>query len=298
MLGEAYSSKLSPWLALGNVSPRLIYSEVKRYEAIRGIANKSTYWLIFELVWRDFFRFICSKYGSKIFFPGGAKGLKTNWSLDRDKIERWKNGKTGKPLVDANMRELKATGFMSNRGRQNVASYLVLDLNIDWRVGADYFESYLLDHDVYSNYGNWNAAACLFGGRVNKFNITKQSKDYDPRGEYIKYWVPELRRIPAPSLFEPWTLSIENQRKFGVSIGETYPEPVSASTKLLGDSTNDRRDHKGSADRRPCLFRQEDARSAFIVDGGVPDASSTSSSGGRRDFKGGGSKRPTRVQHF
>jgi len=75
MLGEAYSSKLSPWLALGNISPRFIYSEVKRYETTRGIANKSTYWLVFELIWRDFFRFIYEKYGSRIFYPGGAKGI-------------------------------------------------------------------------------------------------------------------------------------------------------------------------------------------------------------------------------
>ena len=93
------------------------------------------------------------------------------------------------------MRELKATGWMSNRGRQNVASYLVLDLQVDWRVGADHFESLLPDHDVYSNYGNWNAAAGLFGGRINKFNITKQSKDYDPKGDYIKYWLPVLYHL-------------------------------------------------------------------------------------------------------
>ena len=147
-------------------------------------------------------------------------------------------GRTGVPFVDANMRELAATGFMSNRGRhvcmlhvvlaqrctcareplcgaatraaglnvcptrgrQNVASYLVHDLGIDWRWGAEYFESVLIDSDVHSNWGNWNAAAGLIGGRINRFNITKQSKDYDPSGEYVRHWLgaaPLARVEPA-----------------------------------------------------------------------------------------------------
>lgn len=121
---------------------------------------------------------------------------------------------------------------MSNRGRQNVASYLVLDLGIDWRIGADHFESLLLDHDVCSNYGNWNAAAGLTSGRVNKFNITKQSKDYDANGDYIRHWLPELKNVPAPFIFEPWRLSAAEQERYGVKIGVDYPSPdlVSEST--------------------------------------------------------------------
>ena len=146
---------------------------------------------MFELIWRDFFHFIYEKYGSKIFLEGGAKGLKNiEWSNDIEKINRWKEGNTGVPLVDANMRELRTTGWMSNRGRQNVASYFIFNMNCDWRIGADHFESFLIDHDVYSNYGNWNAAAGLFGGRINRFNMTKQSSDYDPNGDYIRYWIP------------------------------------------------------------------------------------------------------------
>lgn len=101
------------------------------------------------------------------------------------------------PLVDANMRELAATGWMSNRGRQNVASYLILDLGIDWRRGADHFESLLLDYDTASNWGNWVAAAGLTGGRLNKFNITKQSRDYDANGDYLRAWLPELAQVPT-----------------------------------------------------------------------------------------------------
>jgi deoxyribodipyrimidine photo-lyase len=99
---------------------------------------------------------------------------------------------------------LPFAGWMSNRGRQNVASYLALDLGVDWRRGADLFEHLLLDYDVASNWGNWVSAAGLTGGRVNHFNITKQSKDYDPDGDYIRHWLPELAKVPASRIHQPW----------------------------------------------------------------------------------------------
>lgn len=189
MLGDGYSSKLSPWLALGCISPRRIWKEAKRYETERRIQNKSTYWLIFELTWRDFFVYMANSQGDKIFVPGGVTGDMTPWRGSKDKLERWKEGKTGDPLVDANMRELKATGFMSNRGRQNVASFLIFDLGVDWRYGAAHFEEHLLDYDPCSNWGNWVAAAGLTGQRVNKFNTKKQLSDYDPKREYVNHWL-------------------------------------------------------------------------------------------------------------
>merc|ERR1712146_687907 len=128
--------------------------------------------------------------------------------------------------MGANMRELAATGFMSNRGRQNVASFLILDLGLDWRAGADWFESKLLDYDVASNWGNWVAAAGLTGGRLNRFNILKQSKDYDPKGDYIRHWLPELKNVPAPQIFEPWKLSRAEQERYNVIIGKDYPFPL------------------------------------------------------------------------
>jgi deoxyribodipyrimidine photo-lyase len=154
MIGMDYSSKFSPWLALGCISPRSIFEEVKRYEKERK-KNDSTYWLIFELVWRDYFRFIAKKHGDKIFHIQGIKNQEDSWSRDKSQFEAWAEGMTGVPFVDANMRELNATGFMSNRGRQIVASFLVNDLGIDWTWGASYFESQLIDYDVCSNWGNW-----------------------------------------------------------------------------------------------------------------------------------------------
>ncbi|CAK9022166.1 Cryptochrome DASH, partial [Durusdinium trenchii] len=189
MLGEGFSSKLSPWLALGCISPRRIWAEAKRYETERRIQNKSTYWLVFELTWRDFFIYMAWSQGDKIFLHGGITGDRTAWRGSKDKLQRWKEGTTGDQLVDANMRELKATGFMSNRGRQNVASFLIFDLGVDWRHGAAHFEELLLDYDPCSNWGNWVAAAGLTGQRINKFNTRKQLQDYDPHREYVNHWL-------------------------------------------------------------------------------------------------------------
>jgi deoxyribodipyrimidine photo-lyase len=229
MLGGDYSSKLSPWLAHGCISPRQIWAECTQYEQTYG-SNKSTYWLVFELLWRDFFRLFCMKHGNRVFMSTGAKGSSALWRSDPEAAERWKTGHTGVPLVDANMRELAATGFQSNRGRQNVASYLCLDLQLDWRIGADHFESFLIDHDVTSNYGNWNAAAGLTGGRINKFNLSKQSRDYDPQGNYIRTWLPELRDVPLNYLFEPWKMPQKVQQSARCVIGVDYPAPITLST--------------------------------------------------------------------
>ena len=231
MLGGDYSSKLAPWLAHGCVSPRHVEAEVRKFERQR-VENKSTYWLIFELIWRDFFKFFAAKHGNRIFFPDGTagrgnswKGGAGQWRDDPAALAAWKAGKTGFPLVDANMRELAATGFMSNRGRQNVASWLALDAGVDWRLGAEYFENTLLDYDCSANWGNWVAAAGMTGGRVNRFNIAKQTKDYDPQGEYIKAWIPELEKVPAQYIADPRQMPKDVAEASGCVVGVDYPTP-------------------------------------------------------------------------
>lgn len=199
LLGGDYSSKFSPWLAQGCLSPKMIYHELKRYEAERG-ANESTYWLFFELLWRDFFRFMGKKHGSKIFQIGGTRGVADpKWKNDQDALHTWIEGRTGIPFVDANMLELKHTGFMSNRGRQNVASYLVKDLQVNWQMGAEYFESLLIDYDVCSNWGNWNYVAGVGSDpREDRyFNMETQAKRYDPNGAYVRHWLPEVACTPV-----------------------------------------------------------------------------------------------------
>jgi len=227
MVGENYSTKFSPWLSLGSISPRMIFSQIKKYEK-EEIANQSTYWVLFELIWRDYFKFVCQKYGDRVFYLSGILNKHQPWSQDMDKFRAWAEGRTGVPFVDANMREMKETGWMSNRGRQNVASFLVKDLGLDWRLGAEWFESQLLDHDVCSNYGNWNYAAGIGNDpRENrKFNMIKQGMDYDGEGEFVRLWVEELRGIKGGKVHVPWTLSNGELEKAGVELGATYPKPM------------------------------------------------------------------------
>lgn len=183
LLGTDYSSKFSPWLAQGAISARFIYHQVKKYESLRT-KNQSTYWLIFELIWRDFFRFTAKSEGNRFFrIPREVKAMRI------PAFELWKSGQTGEPFIDANMKELAATGFMSNRGRQNVGSYLVHQLNVPWYAGAAWFESQLIDYDVYSNWGNWTYVAGVgHDPRSRVFNISRQQSMYDPEGAYVEVW--------------------------------------------------------------------------------------------------------------
>lgn len=193
LLGRDFSSKLSAYLSLGCISPKQIVHEIFSYESERK-RNKSTYRLIVELIWRDFYRLMGKKYGNLIFKVTGIQGnSNVNQYIDLKVFNMWANGETGVPFIDANMRELNSTGYISNRGRLNVASYLVNDLNINWLIGAEYFESKLIDYDPCSNYGNWNDIARVGIDPRNEkpVNVTAQALQYDPRGEYVDYWMPE-----------------------------------------------------------------------------------------------------------
>jgi deoxyribodipyrimidine photo-lyase len=191
MVGADYSCKLSPWLSIGCISAVEVYWEIKKYESER-VANESTYWLFFELLWREFFRFVARRYGAQIFQRNGIKDFEEKMTLgDPKTFQRWKEGRTPNAFVNANMIELAKTGWMSNRGRQNVASYLVHDLGQDWLAGARHFEEHLIDYDPCSNYGNW----MYLGGvgndpRPNRaFNLEKQAEYYDPDQEFRKLWL-------------------------------------------------------------------------------------------------------------
>ncbi|MHA7130406.1 DASH family cryptochrome [Algoriphagus namhaensis] len=234
LLGMDYSSKFSPWLALGCLSPRTIFWEVKRYEKERK-KNQSTYWLIFELIWRDYFRFIAKKHGNKIFQVEGIKNNGDSWRRDSADFQRWCEGKTGVPFVDANMRELNTTGFMSNRGRQNVASFLVNDLNIDWTWGASYFESQLIDYDVCSNWGNWMYVGGVGNDpRDNRyFNILRQAKNYDKNGDFVRFWIPELASIEGFDIHQPQELPANILKSKRIELGKTYPEAMVEMEKWM-----------------------------------------------------------------
>lgn len=189
MVGTDYSSKFSSWFSDGSLSAVSIYHEVKIYEEEFG-ANESTYWLIFELFWRDFFKYVSLQYKDSIFWKSGINYQKYFTENNKTLIQKWESGEIDSDFVNANMLELKNTGWMSNRGRQNVASYFCKILKQDWRIGAAYFEEMLIDYDVHSNYGNWMYLAGVGNDNRNRtFNPKKQAELYDPNQEFRKLWL-------------------------------------------------------------------------------------------------------------
>lgn len=185
------SSKFSPWLSMGCISAKEIYWQVNEFEN-QVEKNDSTYWLIFELLWRDYFKFLAEKYQEKIF---RSNGITDHPTLKRTKFlencfDSWKAGQTDDPFINANMIELAATGWMSNRGRQNVASYLAKTLNVDWTLGAAWFEETLIDYDCESNWGNWLYQSGFGTDPRNRvFNPQLQAQYYDPDRAYQDKWL-------------------------------------------------------------------------------------------------------------
>lgn len=187
MLDWNDSTKFSLWLASGSLSARQIYRELCEYEN-KVVKNESTYWIFFELLWRDYFKFYMQKQGASLFYRKSMESRKDPEA--QDLFLKWCEGKTGDDFIDANMRELQQTGWMSNRGRQNVASFLAKKWQLPWQWGAEWFEKNLLDYDVASNWGNWS----YFSGvgsdpRDRAFNTLTQAKYYDPDGAYRKRWL-------------------------------------------------------------------------------------------------------------
>ncbi|MEZ8509944.1 DASH family cryptochrome [Vibrio splendidus] len=204
--GIENSTKFSPWLALGCVSPKTIYRHLKQFEAEHG-SNDSTYWIYFELLWREYFYWKCLSLGSSLFGDSSNRELYSpnSSATSNPDFAKWKSGNTNYPIVDACMRQLNETGYMSNRGRQLTASCLIYELGIDWRHGAAYFESQLIDYDVASNWGNWAYIAGALRPQVstqtNKqknanqaqpksrhFDLGKQTNMYDPDHAFINQW--------------------------------------------------------------------------------------------------------------
>jgi deoxyribodipyrimidine photo-lyase len=212
--GLDYSSKFSPYLALGCISPRKIYEQVKAYEeSIKK--NQSTWWIIFEVVWRDYFTFKGMRFGDQVFKTAGYKKRNIAWENDPVKFERWCSGTTGIPFIDAHMRQLNQTGYMSNRGRVNCASYFVHDLKIDWTWGAAYFESKLIDYDVSSNWMNWHMQAF----EIWYTNPVHQSNKYKAQ-DFIRHWIPELSSYNDIEVLIPWEYEISG-----------YPKPIEVFSK-------------------------------------------------------------------
>ena len=213
------SSKLSMHLSLGTLSPRRVYTVLKEAEALHG-ANDSTYWLWFELLWRDFFYFTHLKEQQAFFQPWDLPESLT--SRQQELFTAILEGKTGYPLVDANMKELIKTGWMSNRGRQNVASFFVHYCKLPWSLGATMFESYLLDYNVSSNVGNWRYVAGVGNDpREHRvFNVMKQGSQYDASTDYLLRWLPQLKALPTHQRYLVNKLTPQERIRI------PYPDPI------------------------------------------------------------------------
>ena len=213
------SSELSPYLHFGCVSAREL--------ADRASASGA---FVRQLCWRDFYAHVL------LHNPRNAHGAyqeamdKLEWDDDEDAFAAWCEGRTGYPVVDAAMRQLRATGWMHNRGRLIVGSFLTKDLHIDWRRGEAHFMRWLLCGDEAQNNGNWQWISSVGVDPAPYFrrmyNPATQQERHDPDGEYVRRWVPELREVPLDKLAEPWTMSEDEQEAAGCRIGTDYPEPI------------------------------------------------------------------------
>jgi deoxyribodipyrimidine photo-lyase len=183
------SSKLSPYLAAGCLSARQVNEAIDRYEKRWG-ATESTEALRYELVWRDYFKFLSLRFGARIFSERGVRDREMECVRDREKFLAWARGETGNDFIDANLRELRETGWMSNRGRQNVASFLARTLKLPWIWGAEWFQARLLDYDPETNWGNWMYLAGVgTDPRDRVFNPDLQAQVYDTDGKYRARWL-------------------------------------------------------------------------------------------------------------
>lgn len=256
LMGTEFSTKLSAYLVLGCITSRQIHTSLMAFEDgttedgkwkdIEGYGkgeNPGTKSIRFELLWRDYMRLCNVKFGYKLFRIGGFRDSADRWvspqkpgnghtkEYIKEMIARFLSGTTGMGLIDASQRELYYTGYTSNRARQNSASFFAKHLWIDWRIGAEWYESMLVDYDVSSNWGNWQYLSGVGNdprGEARIFNPVKQAFDYDPNATYVKTWVPELRDLTDPGeIFQPWTIRDEKKKaELGLSGLPSVEKPL------------------------------------------------------------------------
>jgi deoxyribodipyrimidine photo-lyase len=225
--GQDLTSRLSPHLHWGELSPIWLWHSLKRLQARTAAAGIQTY--LNELIWRDFAAYLL---WHKPHMPDAAlrpEFEKLPWRRDPAGLRAWQRGQTGVPIVDAGMRQLWQTGWMHNRVRMIVASFLVKHLLIDWREGAAWFWDTLVDADLPANSMNWQWVA---GTGIDSqpffrvFNPVSQGQRFDADGAYVRHFVPEIARLPDRAIHAPWTATDAQAHDAGLALGSTYPRPI------------------------------------------------------------------------
>jgi deoxyribodipyrimidine photo-lyase len=222
-LGADRTSRLSPYLHFGCLSPREVEERLPSGSGADAFRR--------QLCWRDFYHHVLLHHprNARAEFQDRYRGS-ISWSRSGRSFDAWCEGRTGYPLVDAGMRQLRREGWMHNRARLVVGSFLTKDLGIDWRWGERWFMRWLIDGDAANNNGNWQWIASVgvdpqpFYRRM--YNPTRHQERFDPRGDYVRRYVPELRPVPDDYLAEPWNMPDDVQRECGCVIGTDYPEPI------------------------------------------------------------------------
>jgi deoxyribodipyrimidine photo-lyase len=226
---------MSPYLRFGCISIKEMVEDVvnlreKRQENSENVKgeNESIDAYLNELIWREFYQAVLYHFPYVVDSNYRKKFNKIRWNNNRKLLDDWKSGKTGFPLVDAGMHQLNSTGWMHNRVRMVVASFLTKDLLHDWKLGAHYFEEKLMDIDTASNIGGWqwSASTGVDPKPMRIFNPRLQAEKYDPQGEYIKRWIPELQSVPAKYIHAPHEMPMILQKEIGCIIGKQYPPPM------------------------------------------------------------------------
>ncbi|MCL4120757.1 UNVERIFIED_CONTAM: hypothetical protein GTU68_040220 [Idotea baltica] len=219
------TSRLSPHLHFGEISPRQIWEAVAKIRG--GLAGDDAY--LRQLIWRDFAHHILFHFPHTPNQPLRDKFARFPWQDDPPSLRSWQRGRTGYPIVDAGMRQLWKTGWMHNRVRMIVGSFLTKDLRISWTEGANWFWDTLVDADLANNTMGWQwvggcgaDAAPYF--RV--FNPTLQGQKFDKNGDYVREWIPEIAELPAKWIHTPWDAPVETLAAAGVELGTTYPHPI------------------------------------------------------------------------
>lgn len=222
------TSMISPYLKCGVLSPRTVYHQAMEVQQEYGEA-KGLETFVSEIAWRDFYNMIYYVHPNCKDEEISSKYKQIDWNQDQELFEKWKNGETGFPIVDAAMKQINEIGWMHNRLRMVVASFLTKDYLMDWRKGERYFQNQLIDYNPASNIGGWQWAASTGTDAVpyfRVFNPIRQSERFDPEGEFIKSYLPALKNIPKKYIHEPSKMTEAEQEKYDCIIGKDYPEPT------------------------------------------------------------------------